>query len=342
MISRRNFIASTIAASTLTDVKAQPLAPKIIKPTRLKAGDTLGLVCPAAAVSSRQTIDIIRESMAALGLNVKVGKYVYDRYGYLAGKDEDRAADINAMFADPSVQGILCVHGGWGCARLLPLLNYKTIAQNPKIILGYSDITALLLGIHTQTGLVTFHSPEGAATWNSFTVNYFRKVLMEGEAVLMENPKEIGNNLAQTEDRTETIYKGIATGPLLGGNLTVLSHLMGTRFLPNWKGSLLFLEDVHEDIYSMDRMMTQLKLAGVFDDMNGFVFGKCTKCSPGEGYGSLTFDNLFDDHIKPFQKPAYTGAMIGHISHKFTVPLGIQAELNATNGTIKLLESAVL
>ena len=336
-------MASTLAASTIVQkAEAQQNSKKIIKPPRLKVGDTLGLVCPAGAVNSRQTIDVISESMAVLGLKVKIGKHVYDRYGYLAGKDKARAADLNAMFADSSVQGILCVHGGWGCARLLPLLDYKTIAQNPKIILGYSDITALLLGIHTQTGLVTFHSPEGAATWNSFTVDYFRKILMDGEAVLMENPKEIGNNLTQIEDRIETLYQGKATGPLLGGNLTVLSHLMGTRFLPNWKGSLLFLEDVHENIYSIDRMMTQLKLAGVFDDMNGFVFGKCTKCSPGEGYGSLTFDNLFDDHIKPTQKPAYAGAMIGHISHKFTVPLGIMAELDANSGTIKLLESAVL
>jgi muramoyltetrapeptide carboxypeptidase len=343
MFSRRNFILNSAAALSLSVNKvAATAAPKIIKPARLKTGDTVGLVCPAGAVSGRQTIEIIRESMQALGLNVKIGTHAYDRYGYLAGKDTDRAADLNAMFADSAVQAILCVHGGWGCARLLPYLDYKTIRQNPKILIGYSDITALLLGIYAQTGLVTFHGPEGAATWNSFTVNNFRRILIDAEMVTMENPVIKGDNLTQTEDRIETLQAGVTQGRLVGGNLTVLSHLMGSKYLPDWKNCLLFLEDVHENIYSIDRMMTQLKLAGVFDDMNGFVFGKCTKCSPGEGYGSLTFDNLFDDHIRPTQKPAYTGAMIGHISHKFTVPVGIQVELNATKGTIKLLESAVI
>jgi muramoyltetrapeptide carboxypeptidase len=247
------------------------------------------------------------------------------------------------MFADKSVQGILCVHGGWGCARLLPLLDYEMIRRNPKVIIGYSDITALLLGIHSQTGLVTFHGPEGAATWNEFTVSYFRKVLMEGEAIFYENPKEKDDNLTQTKDRVYPINGGTARGRLLGGNLTVLCHLLGSKYVPDWKGSLFFCEDVSEAPYSMDRMITHLKLCGVLEQMNGFIFGKCTRCDVGDGgYGSLTLEDIWEDHIRPTRKPAYAGAMIGHISHKFTVPIGIEAEMNADTGTIRFLESAVI
>lgn len=341
--TRRNFFKSSLLASTLSPFNfLQNSPPTIIKPPRLKPGDTVGLVCPAAPAYSKETVRVIVESMQALGLKVKMGAKMWERYGYLAGKDADRAADLNAMFADPQVQAILCVHGGWGCARLLPLLNYDTIRQNPKILIGYSDITALLLGIYSQTGLITFHGPEGAATWNSFTVNYFRKVLMQGEAVLYENPKEKGDNLTQVTDRISTLNGGKARGKLLGGNLTVLSHLLGSKYVPDWKGSLIFVEDVYEDVYRMDRMITHLKLTGALDDMAGFIFGKCTKCDPGDGFGSLTLEDVFDDHIRPTRKPAYSGAMIGHISYKFTIPVGIEAEMDADAGTIRLLASAVI
>jgi muramoyltetrapeptide carboxypeptidase len=341
-MERRRFLQNLTAASSLGMVGNQLVAaPAVIKPARLKAGDTVGLVCPAAPAYSKETVQVIVESMQALGFKVKMGKHVWDRYGYLAGKDADRAADLNAMFADSSVQAIVCIHGGWGCARLLPLLDYDTIRKNPKVLIGYSDITALLLGIYSQTGLVTFHGPEGAATWNTFTVNYFRKVLMQAEAALFENPKIQGDNLTQVTDRITTLYTGKAQGRLLGGNLTVLSHLLGSKYLPNWNGSLLFLEDVQEDVYSMDRMITHLKLCGALNEMAGFVFGKCTKCASSESYGSLTLEDVFDDHIKPLNKPAFSGAMIGHISHKFTIPVGVEAEMDASTGTIRLLESAV-
>ncbi|MFN8354553.1 MAG: LD-carboxypeptidase [Spirosomataceae bacterium] len=343
-MKRRHFIQNLAVVGATTAVSSINTAgsPPLLKPARLKAGDTIGLVCPAAPAYSKETVQVIVESMQALGFKVKMGKYLWQRYGYLAGKDVERAADLNAMFGDTSVQGILCVHGGWGCARLLPLLDYDIIRRNPKVIIGYSDITALLLGIHAQTGLVTFHGPEGAATWNSFTVNYFKKVLMDAETVTFENPKIQGDNLTLVADRVTTLTAGKARGKLLGGNLTVLSHLLGSKYVPEWKGSILFLEDVYEDIYRMDRMITHLKLCGALDQMNGLVFGKCTRCASSESYGSLTLEDVFDDHIKPLQKPAYSGAMIGHISHKFTIPVGIEAEIDASQGTIRLLEAGVV
>lgn len=340
MTSRRSILK---AAALAPFVSLSQTPPAALKPARLKPGDTVGLVCPAAPAYSRETVQVTIESLAALGLKTKLAPHFYDRYGYLAGRDADRAADLNAMFADPSVRMIMAMHGGWGCARLLPLLDYDLIRRNSKLLIGYSDITALLLGIHAQTGLTTMHGPEGAATWNAYTVDWFRRVLMAGEAVQFQNPIPKDDTLAQTKDRITTLRPGTARGQLVGGNLTVLCHLIGSPYVPDWRGKILFVEDVHEDVYSVDRMLVHLKLAGVLGQVAGFVFGKCTKCDAGSGgYGSLTLEEVLTEHIGSLTIPAYAGAMIGHIADKFTVPIGINAEMNADLGTIQLLESAVL
>lgn len=313
-----------------------------VKPRRLRPGATVGLVSPASATWILDELTIIQETVEALGLRYKRGKHVLDRYGYLAGKDEDRATDLNAMFADDAVDAILCVRGGWGCNRLLPLLDYGMIAAHPKVLIGYSDITSLLTAIHAKTGLVTFHGPVGASSWNAYSLAYVRRILFDAEAIVMDNPKIKGDNLTVVADRVQTITPGRASGRLLGGNLTVLTAMLGSDYLPDWSGAILFLEDVHEDIYRIDRMMTQLKLAGVLDKIAGCVFGKCTKCGPGEGLGSLTLDEVLNDHLKPLNIPAWHGAMIGHIDNKFTIPVGIRAEIDASRGTITMLEPAVL
>lgn len=340
MTSRRSFLQ----AASLTPFLSleTPPAPTLIKPNRLKQGDTIGLFCPAAPAYSRETVQIAQESLAALGFQTKVGPHVYDRYGYLAGRDADRASDLHAFFDDKSVTAVMAIHGGWGCARLLPLLDYNLIQRNPKILIGYSDVTALLLAIYAKTGLVTYHGPVGSATFNGYTVDWFKKLLINGEAVTMRNPADKGDNLTQVQDRITTIRPGLARGRLVGGNLTVLSHLIGTPYLPDWKNAILFVEDTHEEVYRMDRMFAHLKLAGILDQLAGFVFGKCTDCGTGSGgYGSLTLDDVLTEYIVPLNKPAYSGAMIGHIRDKFTVPLGIEAEMDATAGTIRLLDSAV-
>ena len=345
MPDRRHFISSTLLASVgLANMNFSFLdnKDKTIKPPALKTGDTIGLVCPAYSAFIKEEVQITIESLEALGFKVKKGEHMFDRYGYLAGTDADRAADINKMFADKSINGIMAMHGGWGCARILPLLDYKTIQRNPKVFIGYSDITALLLGIYSQTGLVTFHGPVGSSSWNNFSVENFRNILIEGNAVQMTNPVKKGDNLVQVDDRIHTISPGVATGKLLGGNLTVLSHILGSPYVPDFKGNILFLEDVGEDIYRMDRMITQLKLAGILNQLSGFVFGKCTDCPPSKGgYGSLTMEDIYNDHITPLNVPAFSGSMIGHIKDKFTVPVGIKATIDATKGSITLNESAV-
>lgn len=312
-----------------------------VKPGRLKPGDTVALVAPSGATATRFEIMLVKECMEALGFKVKLGDHIFDRYGYLGGKDEDRAADLMAQFADPEVAGIVAVRGGWGCARLLPYLDFEVMRQNPKILIGYSDITALLLAVYARTGLVTFHGPIGLDPWNSFTTNYFRRVIMDAEPAALENPVDKGDSLIQRENRVQTITAGKATGRLLGGNLSIISTLLGSDYVPSWEGAILFVEDVNEEIYRVDRMMTHLKIAGVLSQIKGFIFGRCTECNPGEGYGSLTLEQVLEDHVKPLGIPAWYGSMIGHIPLKFTIPLGITAEIDAEKGIIKLLEPAV-
>ncbi|NER31548.1 MAG: LD-carboxypeptidase, partial [Symploca sp. SIO1C4] len=253
---------------------------------------------------------------------------------YLAGQDANRAADINAMFADTSVKALLTMGGGWGSNRILPLLDYDLIHQNPKIILGYSDITSLVLAIYTCSQLVTFHGPMGTSTWNPFSINYVQRILFNGEAAKLQN---------SFSTPVETITSGKANGRLVGGNLSVLAAMVGSSYLPNWKNTILFVEDIGEDFYRIDRLLTQLKLAGILEQVSGFIFGKCTNCTEGDdGKPSLTLAQVLSDHIKPLGIPAWYGSMIGHVRDKFTVPVGVKVEIDANKGIIKMLESAVI
>jgi muramoyltetrapeptide carboxypeptidase len=313
----------------------------VLKPPRLQAGDTVGLINPAGATFHPVDVTVVEETLAALGLGMKAGEHLLDRYGYLAGEDKARAKDVNNMFADPDVSALLSLRGGWGCNRLLDLLDYEAISRNPKILMGYSDITSLLLAINAKTSLVTFHGPVGISTWNQYSTNFVKKLLFNAEAFSMENPRDTGDNLAQVSDRVITITGGKAKGRLLGGNLSVLTSMVGSDYLPNFEGNILFLEEINEDIFRVDRMLTQLKLAGILGRISGFIFGKCKECNPGEGFGSLTLEEVFADHIEPLGIPAWSGTMIGHMDKKFTIPLGIEAEIDADKGIISLQEPAV-
>ncbi len=338
-MQRRQFLISSVSALAYASVGATaPARPALIKPRRLQRGDRVGLVNPATAAFERAPIEIMQEALESLGLEVVLGEHFYDRLGYFAGEDEARAADINGFFADDSVRMVFA-RGGWGSARLLPLLDYELIARNPKVLLGYSDATALINGVHRRTGLVTFHGP---SPLDRFATDYFRRVIMAGEAVTMANPEHVpGGKLVQVKHRIRRLASGIAQGPLLGGNLTVLTAIVGSAFVPDFDGAILFLEDVGEAVYRVDRMLTQLKLAGILDRIAGFVFGRCTDCGPGTDYGSLTLEEVLERHIEPLGVPAFTGSMIGHIEKQFTLPLGVPAEIDADRGSIRLLESAV-
>jgi len=331
-------MAAEVTAAPALSAQAQPT----LKPARLQPGDTIGLVAPASATFQQVELDIARESLEGLGLKVKVGPHIMDRHGSLGGQDKDRAADINRFFADSSVKAVLPTRGGWGTSRLLPLLDYDTIRRNPKILMGYSDITALLNGIHARTGLITFHGPNAGGRWDEFSVGLVKRVLFEGESVTFANPKTTNdkNVLTQVDNRIRTITPGKATGRLLGGNLTVLTAILGSPYVPDFNGAILFLEDVDEDWYRVDRMMTSLKLAGILGKVRGVIFGTCSECGPGEGFASFTPEEIFADHLAPLGVPCWQGAMIGHAQPQWTLPVGATVTIDASLGTVTMSEGA--
>lgn len=335
MINRRQFLAAATAASLSQNALTQA---RLVKPERLRRGDTVGLVSPATAAFETQPIQIMQEGFEALGLKVRLGDNFYARHGYFAGEDEARASDINSFFRDPDVRMIFA-RGGWGAARVLPLLDFDMIAASPKILLGYSDATALLNGVFAQTGLVTFHGP---SPLDRFSAEHFKRLIMDGDAATLQNPVDIDDDkLVQTEHRVQTLRGGKARGRILGGNLTVLTAILGSDYVPDFSNAILFLEDVNEAVYRVDRMLTQLSLNGVLGRIRGFVFGRCTECDSGTSFGSLTLEQVLEEHIGPLEIPAFSGSMIGHIDQQFTIPLGIDVEIDADRGSITLLESAV-
>jgi muramoyltetrapeptide carboxypeptidase len=331
--------AATAGATAAANAPDQRKAP--ILPRRLHPGDTVGLVSPANATYERDPMDFAVESLQALGFKVKVAPHARSRWGQFAGRDADRAADINAMFADDSVAGIFAMTGGSGCNRIVDKLDYKLIARKPKYFGGFSDLTCLVNAIQRQTGVVTFHAPVAGSEWNGFSVDYFKALVMNGEAPLLKNPVERSDNLVTREDRTVMLRPGKARGVLVGGNLAVLTSLAGTPYFPDCRGAILFIEEVNEYIYRCDRMLSTLRLLGVFEQVAGIVIGKFTKCEPGDGYGTLTLDEVFDDYFGALKVPVYRGAMIGHIKRKFTVPVGGMAEMDADAGTLQILGPVV-
>lgn len=335
-------VASVTEATSATHGTA-PAWPTLLA-RRLLPGDTLGLFSPANAIYEREPMRMAIEALQALGFKVKVGVHARARYGHFAGTDAQRASDINALFADDGVAGLIAVTGGSGCNRIIDKLDYPLIRSRPKFFGGFSDLTALVNGIQRQTGLVTFHCPVAESEWNEFSVSHFKAIAMQAQAPLLRNPVgERGDNLIQTQDRIITLRGGKARGRMIGGNLSVLASLAGTAYLPDCRGAILFLEEVNEYIYRVDRLLSTLRLCGALDQLAGVVIGKFTKCEPGDGkYGTLTLDEVFDDYFLPLNIPVFRGAMIGHVKRKFTVPVGLDVDMDADAGSLQLLRPAVL
>jgi muramoyltetrapeptide carboxypeptidase len=310
-----------------------------ILPKKLNHGDHIALIAPAGAIYETEALTIAIESLEALGLRVVVGKNLQKNRGYLAGTDQERLQDLHQAFADPQIKAVIAMRGGWGCARLLPHIDFDLIRKNPKILAGFSDLTSLLTAVYAKTGLVTFHSPMGSSVWNEFTVTHFKNILFDSKTYVIKNPITKGDNLAQTANRTKTIRAGMAQGELVGGNLAVLTSIVGCPYLPAWEGKILFLEEVNEEIYRVDRMLCQLQLAGVLRQVKGIVLGQFTNCGHGSRFLSLTLEQVFDDYFLPLDIPVFSGLLFGHINQKFTLPIGMHVEMNATEGTIELLES---
>ncbi len=337
-ISRKQFLKSSTFASLMvagffgtTSQEELNEELNLIIPSSLNWSSTIGLVAPASPIYDDSEFDSMIETLKKLGFTLKLGKHVKDRNGYLAGSDKDRASDLMAMFKDSEVDGILCVRGGWGCNRMINLLDYEEIRKNPKPLIGFSDITSLHNAILKKSGLVTFHGPVGKSNWNEFTKNSFEHLLIDGKEGVFELPTN--------QEDAFVIHPGKTEGKLIGGNLSVLVAMIGSDYLPSFKDSILFLEDVGEDIYRIDRMLTQLKLSGILNEISGFIFGKCTNCDVGSN--SLSLHQVFEDHIKPLNIPAFYGAMISHEDKNVTIPVGLRAKMDAKKMNFMMMSKAV-
>ena len=345
-MKRRSFItgsAAALAAFTLGSSLPASARQQTGKPARLKAGDEVRLVAPAGALFQKVRLEIAFENMIGLGLKPTAGTHALDRHGYFAGTDEDRAADLMAAFSDPNVKAIFALSGGWGAARLLPLLDFDVIKANPKVMIGYSDITALLCGINTKTGMTTFHGPNGTSRWRPAVVEMAKQILFNGNSPTIKNPAPDYDTLAQHSLRVQTVVPGTAEGELVGGNLTVLTALAGSPYMPDMKSKILFLEDVGEAIYRVDRMLSTLQLSGALDAVNGIVFGGFTDVgNDGAGYGAFALMDIFEHYGKIANVPAFYGAPFGHIASNGIMPIGTKARIDAKKGTIGLLEPSVV
>lgn len=321
---------------------AAPAPPALKRPPRLKAGDTVGLISPASPLGDRFDMELTKANILAMGLTPKVAPHALESTGYLAGGDRERADDLNAMFADTSVKAVFAVRGGWGCARMLPYIDWDVVRANPKILLGYSDITALHMAFAAKAGFGTIHGPNANSAWPRKTWEAFRSIAFDGAAPAYANPPGTADRLVQRAGRTLALRGGKASGPLLGGNLTVLSAIMGSDYVPDFTGAILFLEDVDEPEYSVDRMLTQLSLAGVLGKVAGVVFGQCTNCRAGsDTLSGFTLSEVLEHHLAPLGVPAFTGLDFGHVDEQFSLPLGVRAEIDADKGTLRLMEPAV-
>jgi muramoyltetrapeptide carboxypeptidase len=335
---RRTLLATPALAAAAQSTTTSPL----IKPKPLKPGDTVGLVSPSTYVVDPDQLAAMRLTAEMFGFKVKVGKQVGLREARPGDSAEARIADLHAMFQDPEVKGIICVRGGYGTPQLLNGLDYNLIRQNPKVLLGYSDITGLHLAIHQKTGLVTFHGPTGLSPLTEYSQAWVKRSFMPQAMGLLGNPTE--RNPFRPQHPLRTIKPGKARGRLIGGNLTLVSSLMGTPYEPDVRGKIFFLEDVGEEPYRMDRMLQQLILAGKFDQCAGVVFGECVDCGPKKFEPSITFNytlgEVLDRVFSKVKVPVFHGLLIGHTADQITLPLGVMASMDADSKHLTIEEAA--
>jgi muramoyltetrapeptide carboxypeptidase len=312
---------------------------RVIKPPRLRHGDVIGVIAPASPMKP-ELLEAGVRYLEGLGFRVKPGRYLFEKHGYLAGTDEQRARDLNAMFRDRRVKGIICARGGYGTPRLLRLIDYDAIRRHPKIFVGYSDLTALQLAIFRHSGLITFSGPMVAAEMgrgiDPFTEENFWRMI--------STPGPFGELVRPNGESYQAIHKGRISGRLLGGCLSLIAPLAGSDYMPRVAGSIFFVEDIGEVVYKWDRYFVQLRELGIFDRIAGFLLGQAMDCLPPEGEPTLTMDDLMRDFIKPLQIPALARLEYGHGRVKHTMPIGVRAELEvSTKRTrVAIVETAVV
>ncbi|MFS2138202.1 S66 peptidase family protein [Duganella sp. Dugasp56] len=347
--SRRQF-GNLLAAAALgtTGLPAAAAAHRkksmhLIKPRRLQPGDLVGIVAPGGHTSDGALAKAVA-NIESLGLRVRLGdniNYVYGNYG---GTVAQRLEDLHGMFLDPEIKAVWAIRGGSGCISLLEHIDYQLIRANPKILIGYSDITALHLALLRHSGLVTFHGPVASSTFSEYSVSQLQNVLMTPHdsytiAMSTDNAQKA---LEQPNYAIRTVHEGIATGRLIGGNLSLVAALAGTPYAADFHDAILYLEEVNEEPYRVDRMMTQLQLSQGFRHAAAVMLGIFENCEATDGESALTLDETVDQHLLPLTRPAVAGYSFGHIRNQFTIPVGLRARLDSGQQTLTLLEPAVI
>jgi muramoyltetrapeptide carboxypeptidase len=282
--------------------------------------------------------------MKYFGLKMKLARNAGKRMGSYLSSIEERLDDLHSMFRDPEVKAVFAIRGGYGSEHILDRIDYDLIRKNPKIFLGYSDITAMHLAINMHAGLVTFHGPIALSKFTGYTQDHFRKALFQKQPIgVVTNPPD--ENLLRPPHPLRTIRPGRATGRLIGGNLTLVSTTLGTPYEIETRGRILFLEDVEEEPYSIDRMLTHLRLAGKLDGIAGLIFGECMDCRPKDyqpsGALPYSFGEVLDNILGGLKVPVLSGLTIGHTDDQLTLPVGVMATLDADKGTLEITESGV-
>jgi muramoyltetrapeptide carboxypeptidase len=311
---------------------------KAIKPKKLQKGDLIGIISPASSVDDTTKLENGIHYLEKLGYQVEVGKNVGKFNGYLAGKDKERLDDLHSMFANKKIKAIFCLRGGYGAARLLDKIDYKLIKNYPKIFVGYSDISALHLAMFYKSGLITFAGPMVGVDFyeevNPYTEEMFWRILTSSKKFgRIDNPED---------ENILCLNSGSANGRIIGGNLSVITGLIGTEYFPDLKDKILLIEEMGEMPYRIDRMLNQIKLSKMFHGIKGVVIGSfrdCHELDPNKK--TLTLGEVITDYFSPLKIPVIYNFRHGHLKDNITVPIGATVRLNASKKFIEISETVV-
>lgn len=340
-MKRRDF--NKVATAAFGAMALSPLATTgPVVPKRLKPGDQVGLIAPGSPVEPEKINEALK-TLEAWELKPKLGKHVHRSLGYLAGTDAERLEDLHAMFTNPEISAIWCLRGGYGCTRLLPHIDFSVIRNNPKIFLGYSDITALHLAINQQCQLITYHGPVATSKPTLYSQQWLQKIIFDGQPQTIGRAPEHQNHSELKNDyRGYAINSGVASGRLCGGNLSLLAALAGTPWSPSYRNKLVFIEDIGEEPYRIDRMLVQMFQATDLSEAAGIILGIFNDCGPDNPDRSLSLEETLRQQLESLRIPVYYGFSFGHIDDQCTIPQGIMATFDTTDATLQLQENTVL
>ncbi len=313
---------------------------KLIIPPKLKPGDLIGVVSPASPPNGekKQGYNNGLSYLQNKGYRVLEGQFVQNQQGYLAGTDEQRAFDFNSMLNNPEIKAIFCSRGGYGTPRILEKIDYRAARKSPKIIVGYSDITALQLALYSRSRLVTFSGPMVAIDLNE-GIHYFTDQFLWN---IITNPSTLKIVFADLDEPVKIYSNGSAEGRLLGGCLSVISAMLGTKYLPRFKNSVLFLEDVGEDLYKIDRYFAHLYYSGILKQINGLILGQFVNCSASTQNEAVSeFDQIISKYTKDLGIPVIGHIPYGHGKIKMTLPIGGKVKLDTLSGTLEIMEPVI-